>query len=485
MSVPDLFARLPLKTLAVVVSLALPQVTQAREAAIDELRQTRAAAGLGAPIDADRKAQELAWEIAGHAANRRPVERPDFEIGDGVLLDCRCDLPSRDGEERDASTEWAAAHGLPDPYGEAHGDQAPYRGPRATFVAIGSSGIAAARQGIPGVDAVLLDPRMTAATVVARDGFAVLAAVIDTGRPWGAPVMPVRERVRPAPGRADPSSRRASTGPHVVVPDEARVRASIFTAERWQRMGSLEWSGLGAATVRADTGALAVVVDEGTLGEVLAYDARYRLAIGEAHTEFSTAAAPAALLRGRFRFRKSMNARLRKVVKDAVASANPRARRLIAQVDGLVTIEAAGGGGLSFAGDMQIIYQRGHLLAPRLERRMIVLHEIGHTIDAAMVDPGTRRRVDRLVPRGGRCRPRNPLDASGACAPRAERFADTFAKWALGSKLQGINAGYRVRAPRSLAGWGRALMAGVHLRPAGPRAAALPAAAPAAGDIVG
>jgi hypothetical protein len=85
------------------------------------------------------------------------------------------------------------------------------------------------------------------------------------------------------------------------------------------------------------------------------------------------------------------------------------------------------------------------------------------------------RRLDQLMPRGGKCRydPRQPqLIQPGPCAARDERFADRFAEWALGSLRAGAHAGYSVPAPHNLRGWGRVLLSGLHLRPGGSRLAA-------------
>jgi hypothetical protein len=47
---------------------------------------------------------------------------------------------------------------------------------------------------------------------------------------------------------------------------------------------------------------------------------------------------------------------------------------------------------------------------------------------------------------------------SGACASRAERFAETFAKWALGDIGINLNVGYKVPPPRlPLDAWGAPL----------------------------
>ena len=48
---------------------------------------------------------------------------------------------------------------------------------------------------------------------------------------------------------------------------------------------------------------------------------------------------------------------------------------------------------------------------------------------------------------------------TGACAEPAERFADTFAKWALRGGVSAVGAGYEVANPPSLEDWGAPLSA--------------------------
>ena len=45
----------------------------------------------------------------------------------------------------------------------------------------------------------------------------------------------------------------------------------------------------------------------------------------------------------------------------------------------------------------------------------------------------------------------------GACAQPEERFADTFAKWALRGAVSAAGAGYAIAAPASLEDWGAPL----------------------------
>jgi hypothetical protein len=157
----------------------------------------------------------------------------------------------------------------------------------------------------------------------------------------------------------------------------------------------------------------------------------------------------------------AVNPQDQQVIRDAIASARPEAQRLIDMVDGAVTVrvidtgaDAAGwtapnADGYEVAFDLakvsQVLGQRG------IART--VLHELGHVVDFALVPDDVSARLDVEIPQGyGPCRP-GQRDAS--CTARAERFAETFAKWANGDIGAGLDIGYRVPPPSvSLEEWG-------------------------------
>jgi hypothetical protein len=150
------------------------------------------------------------------------------------------------------------------------------------------------------------------------------------------------------------------------------------------------------------------------------------------------------------------------VIRDAIARSRPEARRLIGIVDGLVdvTVGPAGDGALGTTSpgprgfDVRLdlatvargLGQRG------IDR--LVLHELGHVVDFALVPPELDARLDAGIPRGWGC----DQGETGACAPAHERFAESFAKWATGDIGVDLYAGYKVPPPGpSLEAWGRPL----------------------------
>jgi hypothetical protein len=148
----------------------------------------------------------------------------------------------------------------------------------------------------------------------------------------------------------------------------------------------------------------------------------------------------------------------------AVAGAQPEARRLIDAVAGLGVFQVGpsrpGTAGTTTSGpdhydvvlDLALV-QRG-LGARGIER--LVLHELGHVVQFALVPAPLAARLDQEIPRGYGCED----GVSGVCAQPAERFAETFAKWASDDIGVGLSIGYKVPPPSvTLATWAAPLTA--------------------------
>jgi len=141
----------------------------------------------------------------------------------------------------------------------------------------------------------------------------------------------------------------------------------------------------------------------------------------------------------------------------------PEARRLLEEVDGLVVIQTHSnmGDALGYA---QYV---GHRFVvsfdieamnadERIDPGVVVLHEMGHVIDRALVGNELDARLEAANPRRGTCV--TTADVSGPCAAREERFADTFARWALRGAVSFGASGYNVDIPASLEDWGVPLL---------------------------
>jgi hypothetical protein len=148
---------------------------------------------------------------------------------------------------------------------------------------------------------------------------------------------------------------------------------------------------------------------------------------------------------------------------EAVAGARPEARRLIEIVDGLVDMHAGlwGGEKLGIAQPQAdgrygvgIDFARVSALYGRRGIARAVLHELGHVVDDAIVPAELDAALDAGIPRGYACEEGN----RGSCAIREERFAESFAKWAMNDIGVDLYIGYKVPPPTlALSAWGAPL----------------------------
>ena len=174
-------------------------------------------------------------------------------------------------------------------------------------------------------------------------------------------------------------------------------------------------------------------------------------------------AAPRVSAAGTFTFAAGSAASDQQLFLGAVAAANPQARRLIDLVDGWVTVSfgSTGAGSLGRTsgapGHYDVKIDTADTYAQLGERGIVrvVLHELGHVVDFSLVPPEIERELDAEIPKGIACDPGLP---NGACTPRAERFAETFARWASGDIGYDLWVGYKVQPPSvPLAQWGAPL----------------------------
>jgi hypothetical protein len=167
------------------------------------------------------------------------------------------------------------------------------------------------------------------------------------------------------------------------------------------------------------------------------------------------------------RFAPSVSARDREWVLGSVAKARPEAQALIAEVDGLIEIQTHQGLPIGVtkiwqAGDEAkfVISLDTVLLNGRrvIDRDVVMLHELGHVVDKAIVPQDVNDKLDALIPRTGTCEQAEE-GLVGSCTEPVERFADTFAKWALRGGVSAAGAGYGIASPPSLEDWGAPLSA--------------------------
>jgi hypothetical protein len=165
---------------------------------------------------------------------------------------------------------------------------------------------------------------------------------------------------------------------------------------------------------------------------------------------------------GTFAFGGDLSVADRAWILAAVAKARPEAQRLIGEVDGTVRFGAHHGpevGEAIMNGTHATIELNLSLLDGERtqDRDVTVVHELGHVVDFQLIPTDLNRRLDAGIPRSGVCG--EILDhATGGCTAPEERFADTFAKWALRGSVSVVGAGYGVPVPPSLEDWGAPLV---------------------------
>ena len=167
--------------------------------------------------------------------------------------------------------------------------------------------------------------------------------------------------------------------------------------------------------------------------------------------------------RGTFAYKAGTTAGDQRLFESAVAVARPEAQRLIARVAGRVEVsfEAVSRGSAlgvtqtSGDGEYSVDVDVPSSMAAGGERAVqrVVLHELGHVVDHALLSEDLRARLDASFPARMACPPKG-------CADRTERFAETFAKWSLGDIGASLYVGYAVPPPVvTLDRWGEPLAA--------------------------
>ena len=165
------------------------------------------------------------------------------------------------------------------------------------------------------------------------------------------------------------------------------------------------------------------------------------------------------------RFATGVAASDRAWIEAAIANARPEAQALVAEVDGLIemrthrglpigfTDSLMRGDRATFAISLDTVLLNGRRVT---DRDVVVLHELGHAIDLALVPRELNDRLEAQIPRTGTC-VNDSHGLAGSCTEPVERFADTFAKWALRGSVSAVGAGYGVATPASLEEWGAPL----------------------------
>jgi hypothetical protein len=195
------------------------------------------------------------------------------------------------------------------------------------------------------------------------------------------------------------------------------------------------------------------------LAIVVVYGAGFATVRAAQAVDPAVAQAPAATYSNGLDFAGSVPIADRRWIVQAIAQARPEAVRLIERIDDRTTVARGDGPNLGLTWQLPSGYAWIDLkfdslhAGMRVNRELVLLHELGHAVDNALVPHALRDRLAAAGPPSGFCRGR-----LGDCAPPEEKFADTFAKWAYrGALSYQYGAGYHLRSPPSLDAWGAPL----------------------------
>ena len=164
-----------------------------------------------------------------------------------------------------------------------------------------------------------------------------------------------------------------------------------------------------------------------------------------------------------FTFDATVTPRDRKWILAAIDKVRPEARQLIDDVDGMITIGTfvePGGDAVGLAQEVapnayRVTFNLAYLDGDRKADRDSDRRARARARDRlrARVRPSCAIELAGELPSSGACF----TAESGDCTSPTERFADTFAKWALRGAVSAIGAGYSVLPPASLEDWGAPL----------------------------
>ncbi len=168
---------------------------------------------------------------------------------------------------------------------------------------------------------------------------------------------------------------------------------------------------------------------------------------------------PAVRARG-LQFDPAVSASDRAWILAAEHAARPEAARLLDEIDGLVVVGTVYEPDLPWVGMAdpntdRVTFNLSYLDGNRkIDREQAVLHELGHVIDFKLLPDDEVSRLASALPSTGMCLPER-----GDCSAPPERFADTFARWALRGNVSLTGSGYQLASPASLEDWGAPLAA--------------------------
>jgi hypothetical protein len=284
---------------------------------------------------------------------------------------------------------------------------------------------------------VVFDPRLTAIAVLGRDSTVAVAAALDPGRPFKAPVL--------AGAVVDPGV--AGSLAVLFPPGSGTIPRISLQRNRGAQLVSIE---IAATATPGVEGAILVALKgrDRITGPQVGYGLTYTLKIGTNRSyTVRTRQIPSALVSRSFVPGPGFTGGDRRRFLQAVASLPPTARQIVDVIGGAVTVSVltktapicgfqTSCAGLDPGYGYFLILNRAQLHS-RLGR-FIIIHELGHLVDFLGLDTFSHQDLRKLFSASPKWKNCFPLQ--GTCVPFLEVFADQFAFFS--TNAQGVQSGY-------------------------------------------
>jgi hypothetical protein len=383
-------------------------------------RPTRARAALVVGV-----AALTAW---GALPSQAPAA--DVDLTSSVLRDrAAVGLPA---VHADAAVRAAASAVLGGQDAQAAFSSAGGTGALATARALAGAALAAAQ-----VKRAVFDPRVTALVVLRRDQTIAVAAALDPGLPFAAPVL--------AGAIVDPGVAGSLA---VLFPPGSGTIPAISLQQ--DRSGDQVTIDVAATAVPGSQGAVLVQLKgrDRVTGPQLGYGVDYSLKVGGNRSfRVRTQAVPSVLTSRSFAPGPGFAGADRAAFLKVVSQIPPVGRRIVDMIGGAITVRVLANSapvcnaqtscaGFDPGNGYFLILNRAQLHSSA--GRFVITHELGHLVDFLGLDTFSHAKFQTLFSRSSKWK--SCFKVGGQCVPFLEVYADQFAFFA--TNALGVQSGY-------------------------------------------
>jgi hypothetical protein len=318
------------------------------------------------------------------------------------------------------------------------------RDAQAAFVSAGGTGALATAKVRAGaalaaaqVKSAVFDPRVTALVVLRRTQTIAVAAALDPGRPFDAPVL--------AGAVVDPGVAGSLA---VLFPPGSGTIPAISLQQ--DRSGDHVTIDVAATAVPGSQGAVLVQLKgrDRVSGPRLAYGVDYSVELGGRHSfRVRTRTVPSILKSRSFAPGPGFTGADRTAFLNVVRRIPPVGRRIVDMIGGAITVRVLADSapvckaqtscaGFDPGSGYFLILNKAQLHSGA--GRFVITHELGHLVDFLGLDTFSHHKFRALFSRSSKWK--RCFKVSGRCAPFLEVYADQFAFFA--TDTGGVQSGY-------------------------------------------